>query len=287
MKFSVVTPSFRSSQWLKLCIASVADQGVEVEHIVQDAASDDDTQHWLPHDQRVKAFIEKDGGMYDAINRGYRRASGDILSHLNSDEQYLPGALAAVGDFFAQNPGVEVVFGGAVVTDHNGHYLCHRLPLIPRRHEIWFRLPVLTCSLFIRRRVVHERGLFFDTQWRALGDLHWVAALIQNGVPMSVLPGVQSVFTDTGDNLGASPSAHREYRAMLARVPVWVRALRPILVLQNQLRRVAAGHLSLEPTSYSIYTLQSSALRVAMDVPKPTAFWKNRGRSAGGALRID
>ena len=44
----------------------------------------------------VKAFIEKDSGMYDAVNRGFRRAQGDILAYINCDEQYLPGALQAV-----------------------------------------------------------------------------------------------------------------------------------------------------------------------------------------------
>ena len=71
---------------------------------MQDSCSDDGTQDWLPHDPRVKAFIEKDGGMYDAVNRGYRRATGDILAYLNCDEQYLPGALAAVEKFFAAHP---------------------------------------------------------------------------------------------------------------------------------------------------------------------------------------
>src|SRR5271155_3382250 len=104
MRFSVVTPSFRQSQWLKLCVASVADQGVEVEHIVQDACSDDGTLDWLLTDPRVKAFSEKDAGMYDAVNRGLRRASGQILSYLNCDEQYLPGALQAVGDYFERHP---------------------------------------------------------------------------------------------------------------------------------------------------------------------------------------
>ena len=102
MKFSIITPSFRNSAWLKLCIASIADQSeVEFEHIVQDSCSDDDTKNWLPNETRVKAFIEKDSGMYDAVNRGFRRAQGDILAYLNCDEQYLPGALKMVGDFFA------------------------------------------------------------------------------------------------------------------------------------------------------------------------------------------
>src|SRR5580698_4334684 len=128
VKFSIITPSFRSSAWLKLCIASVADQqGVEMEHIVQDSCSDDGTQDWLLRDQRVKAFVEKDGGMYDAVNRGYRRATGDILAYLNCDEQYLPGALAAMKKFFTAHPRVEVALAGSIVTDGDGNYLCHRL----------------------------------------------------------------------------------------------------------------------------------------------------------------
>ena len=55
MQFSIITPSFRASEWLKLCIPSVADQGVELEHIVQDSVSDDGTMDWLPQDARVKA----------------------------------------------------------------------------------------------------------------------------------------------------------------------------------------------------------------------------------------
>src|SRR5262245_29300293 len=99
MEFSIITPSFRNSDWLKLCIASVADQDVEHEHIVQDSCSDDDTPKWLPHDTRVRAYIEKDRGMYDAVNRGLARASGEILAYINCDEQYLLGALKLVWKF--------------------------------------------------------------------------------------------------------------------------------------------------------------------------------------------
>jgi len=49
---------------------------------------------------RVTAFIEKDSGMYDASNRGLRRARGEILAYINCDEQYLPGALHRFGPFF-------------------------------------------------------------------------------------------------------------------------------------------------------------------------------------------
>ena len=171
MKFSIITPSFRNSDWLKLCIPSVADQSeVEVEHIVQDSCSDDDTKNWLPKDTRVKAFIEKDSGMYDAVNRGFRRVQGDVLAYLNCDEQYLPRALKTVGDFFTAHPQIEAVFTDSIVADPDGNYICHRPSLVPRKHSMWVRFPVLTCGVFIRRSVAAERGILFDTKWRDLGD---------------------------------------------------------------------------------------------------------------------
>ena len=277
MTFSIVTPSFRNSNWLRLCIASVADQaGVEVEHIVQDACSDDGTQDWLPRDKRVRAFIEKDGGMYDAVNRGYRRATGDILAYLNCDEQYLPGALEAVHDFFDRHPQIEVILPGTIVTDSKGKYICHRHSLVPHPQHVWFRFPVLTSSVFIRRRVIHERGLFFDTRWRDLGDFHWMLALMKNKVPMKVFDHFTSVFADTGENMNLKPNAVREKEETTAMTPRWVRLLKPVWIGHHRLRRLAAGHFALKPTSYSIYTLRSAEQRVQFEVPKPTAVWWNR-----------
>ena len=277
MSFSIVTPSFRNSEWLKLCIASVADQqGVELEHIVQDSCSDDGTQDWLPHDARVKALIEKDSGMYDAVNRGYRRATGDILAYLNCDEQYLPGALKTVQDFFEANPLVEVLLAGSIITDGDGKYVCHRHALVPHPQGVWFRFMVLTSSIFIRRKVIHERGLYFDTQWRDLGDFHWVQSLMKNRVRMAVSDEFTSVFADTGENMNLKPNALREKAATEAMIPRWVKTLKPFWILNHRLRRLGRGHFHLPPTSYAIYTKASPARRATIDVPKPTAVWWNR-----------
>lgn len=277
MKFSIITPSFRNSAWLKLCIASVADQqGVEKEHIVQDSCSDDGTQDWLPQDRRVKAFVEKDGGMYDAVNRGYRRATGDILAYLNCDEQYLPGALAAVEKYFLAHPEVEVALAGSIVTDGDGNYLCHRHSMVPSSYHVWFRFPILTSGIFIRRKVIHERGILFDTQWRDLGDFHWVLELMRQKVPMAVCNTFTSVFADTGNNMNLKPNAIREKKETEKMIPAWLRLLRPWWILLHRLRRLRAGHFQLTATSYSIYTRQSPSQRVTIQVPKPTAVWLNR-----------
>jgi glycosyltransferase involved in cell wall biosynthesis len=277
MKFSIITPSFRSAEWLKLCIASVADQsGVEFEHIVQDSCSDDGTQEWLPHDPRVKAFIEKDNGMYDAVNRGYRRATGDILAYLNCDEQYLPGALATVKNFFETHPDIEVLLAGSIITDGQGEYICHRQLMVPNQRHVWFRFPVLTSSVFIRRSVIDQRKIFFDPHWRDLGDFHWIFALMKAKVPMAVCPEFVSVFADTGENMNLKPNAIREMKETKNMIPLWLRPLQPLWILSHRWRRLRAGHFSLAATSYAIYTKHSPDQRVEFKVPKPTAVWWNR-----------
>ena len=277
MTFSIITPSFRNADWLKLCIASVADQTeVTLEHIVQDSCSDDGTQDWLPHDSRVKACIEKDAGMYDAVNRGFRRATGDILAYLNCDEQYLPGALATVEKFFAANPTVEVLLAGSIIVDGSGHYLCHRHTMVPNQNHIWCRFPVLTSSIFIRRRGIHERGIHFDTHWRDLGDFHWVLALMKQDVPMAAINEFTSVFADTGNNMNLKPNALREKQATDAMTPAWLSVLKPMWIVNHRLRRMAAGHFTLKPTQYALYTRGAPDRRLTYYVPRPTAVWWNR-----------
>jgi hypothetical protein len=154
--------------------------------------------------------------------------------------------------------------------------VCHRHAQKPHPQHIWFRFSQLTAAIFIRRRVIHERGIFFDPRWRVAGDFHWVRALLSHKVPMKEMDGFPSVFADTGDNLCLSPNAIRETRETLALAPGWVRALKPVWIVHHRLRRLAAGHFSLKPASYFLYTLQSPEQRVRLDVPKPTAIWWNR-----------
>ena len=267
MQFSIITPSFRGSDWLKLCIASVADQCVEVEHIVQDSCSDDGTLEWLPRDPRVKAFVEKDAGMYDAINRGLRRASGEILACLNADEQYLPGTLAAVDDCFRQHPEAEVVFGDVLVVGRDGGYLRSRQASVPRRYHTWVsdNLSISSCGTFFRRSLIEKRGLFFDPRLQSLGDVVWMLKLIEQRVPMKLLGQFTSVFAETGQNFGWGPRTKEERAGLVATAPAWSRGVRPLIVLHYRLRRLLAGHYFQKPFRYSLYTLASPAARVTMN----------------------
>lgn len=94
----------------------------------------------------------------------------------------------------------------------------------------------------------------------------------QQGVELE--PIAQDSCSD--DNLCLSPGATKEFKETLALPAGWVRALKPLWITHHRLRRLAAGHFSLKPASYAIYTRQSLEQRVRFDVPKPTAVWWNR-----------
>lgn len=115
MKVSVVTPSYNQGRFLARTLASVAaQQGVEHDHVVFDAASTDETLEVLrAAGPSVRWVSEKDRGQAHAVNKGIAASDGEIIGWLNSDDLYYPGALAAVVDYFERHPDVDVVYGEA------------------------------------------------------------------------------------------------------------------------------------------------------------------------------
>ncbi len=277
-KFSIITPSFRQLDWLKLCAASIADQNAApVEHIVQDAGTGPELEAWAAGQPGLQLFVEKDRGMYDAINRGLRRATGEIVAYLNCDEQYLPGALAAVERFFSEHPDVDIVFGDVVVVDEKGGYLCSRAVVLPKlNHTHVCTLGVFTAATFFRHSLLEKHGLFFSDAWRATGDAVWVLELLRKKVKMALLGQFVSTSTDTGENLILGPDAVAEQIRLRESAPTWVQKLAPLWVLEFRLRRLLAGVYWPRPLSYSIYTAESPAERQTFRVEKPTFVWRGR-----------
>jgi glycosyltransferase involved in cell wall biosynthesis len=117
-KISCITPSFNQAAFLEETIASVLDQDYpNLEYIVIDGGSTDGSveilrrhQHWLAY-----CVSEPDRGQVHAINKGLRRATGEIVAFLNSDDLYLPGTLKAVDEFFRLHPKCQWLCGDTIL----------------------------------------------------------------------------------------------------------------------------------------------------------------------------
>ncbi|WP_019233253.1 glycosyltransferase [Legionella anisa] len=94
-KISVVTPSFNQGPFLRQCIESVLSQNYpNLEYIIIDGGSDDDSLSIIHEFEPYLTYwvSEPDKGQSDAINKGFMKASGELVAWLNSDDYYLPGA---------------------------------------------------------------------------------------------------------------------------------------------------------------------------------------------------
>ncbi|MFC4599694.1 glycosyltransferase [Cohnella hongkongensis] len=119
---TIVTPSFNQGKFIRETIESVLSQDYKnVEYIVMDGGSTDETVDILKsYGDRIQWVSEKDGGQADAVNKGIRKAKGEIIGWLNSDDTYLPGAISQAVRFFQRQKDVGMVYGEGYHTTENG-----------------------------------------------------------------------------------------------------------------------------------------------------------------------
>ena len=282
--FTIITPSFGQLDHLACCIASVADQeGVEVEHIVQDGGTKgfadfakQMAQQWPNRNGYQRIMVsEQDGGMYDAINRGLKRAKGKVCAYLNCDEQYLSGALDVVQEFLKNRIDVEVVMGDVIIVGKDGEAVCHRKMVKPGLAHTWTcHFGALTAGIFFREKLVNE-GLLFDTSYRVASDAEWFVRVLQSGKKVQPLRKTTSTFMESGENLGLSSAAKEERARLDASAPPYFRALRSVWVLMHRLRRLWSGAHRSEDVSYGIYLPKQSG-RKAFTAKRLRTTWPGR-----------
>jgi len=168
-RITVITPSLNQGSFIGQTIDSVLDQSYpDLEYIIIDGGSTDNTLAVLKkYSGRISWVSEEDAGQSNAINKGLRMASGEIITYLNSDDIYHPGALTAVGEFFASHPEVAWLTGRCRIIDICGAEIRRAITLyknfwlLTNSHRVLQILDFISQpATFWRREVIDEIGEF-------------------------------------------------------------------------------------------------------------------------------
>jgi glycosyltransferase involved in cell wall biosynthesis len=274
---SVVTPSFNMLGYLQRCCASVADQeNVRHEHIVMDGGSSDRTRDWLRRHPSLISEARRDNGMYDAVNKGFLIARGNIVSHLNCDEQYLPKTLDFVVNYFRDRPEVDVLFGDVLTVRPDGSLISYRKGYRPVGSVILVSpLHVYTAAMFLRRRVIEDNQLY-DASYKDIGDAEFVLRLLRAGYRIEHVSRYMSTFTMTGHNRSARVTTiPEEIKRFRKHAPWWVSRFRPAWRAAGYgMKLVNGAYSEKRPIGYSIYGSGETATRTDFIARKASFRWR-------------
>lgn len=194
MRITIITVSFNSVKTIENTILSVSMQNYEdVEHLVIDGQSTDGTIHLVRKQvgPKLRLISESDDGMYDAMNKGIRHASGEIIGILNSDDCYVhSNVLYEVVDAFLNDPSLDVVLGDVDFIDSIKSEKSYRYysALGFKSWMFYFGLMPPHPGIFIRKTAYARIGLY-KTNYKIAADFDLLLRLLKiNG----------SKFTSTG-----------------------------------------------------------------------------------------
>lgn len=198
----IVTPSFNQAPWINATIQSVLRQDyAPIRYIVMDGGSTDGTVDILRrYDGRIEWISQADSGQTDAINKGFARCDGEILTWLNSDDTLEPGAVRAAVEFLNAQPEVAGVYGDANFIDPAGRRIgrCAHVEPFNRHRLLQYSDFIVQPAAFFRRSAFEAvGGLDASLHWAMDYDL-WLK--IARHYKMAYIPQVMANYRWFGAN---------------------------------------------------------------------------------------
>ena len=260
MKISIVTPSFNQADYLDETIRSVLDQNYpDLEYLIADGASTDGSVVLIKeYSERLAWWVsEIDGGQADAINKGFSRATGEIIAWLNSDDYYLPETLDTVAKLFEENPDAGIIYGDVLSVDGEGNPInVQRFDQYSVEDLMQFKI-ISQPGVFIRRSILEQAGYLDETYHFLLDHQLWLR--IAQLAPMFYVPQTLAVarYHDDAKNI-----AHAEkFGAEAFKILEWMDT-QPMLrsLLKENRKKVLAGAHHLD----AFYLVEAGKMRAGL-----------------------
>lgn len=180
-KISVVTPSYNQAQFLEKTILSVLNQNYpNLEYIIIDGGSSDGSTEIIKKYEKYLAYwvSEKDKGMYEAINKGLKIATGDILAYLNSDDLYNPDTLKIIAQYLTRNSETMAIYSDCEMIDKNDNFLyIYHFPKFKFSNYIALNWSYIPQPTTFWRRIINEKLGNFDVSFKMAGDYEFFARI--------------------------------------------------------------------------------------------------------------
>jgi glycosyltransferase involved in cell wall biosynthesis len=204
MKISVITATLNSADFLHECIASVLRQeGGEVEHIIVDGGSTDDTLQIARANPHLRVIVRLGCSIYEAWNIGLDVATGDLIGFCNSDDYYVPNAFACIRQKAAARPDAWMISGKAVqfVREPTGTevILAEHFDKVPNRlhlEDLDVFGPAPNARFFTRKLI--SRIGKFDTRFRLGSDCAYLMEIALLRLPVAHVPDVVYYYRSHG-----------------------------------------------------------------------------------------
>lgn len=227
IRISIVTITYNAAKVLQRTLDSVSSQTYSgIEHLIIDGASKDGTVAMAEaYRQRVSYDViiqsEPDKGIYDAMNKGLQRATGDYIVFMNAgDTFHEPATLELLTHNPSSSPAV--FYGDTDIVDAEGRFLRKRHLSAPERLT-WrsFRQGMLVCHQAFYARLDIARNIPYDLQFRHSADVDWCIRVMKEaerlGLPMVNVHAVVADFLDGGDSTQNHRASLRERFAVMRR----------------------------------------------------------------------
>jgi glycosyltransferase involved in cell wall biosynthesis len=179
MKLSIVTPSYNQGEFIEQTITSVLMQKInELEYIIIDGGSNDNTIEILKkYDKYLTYWIsEPDSGQTNAINKGLKISTGEIVAYICSDDYYDSNVFDLVISIFKNNKDIDIIYGGCTFIDEFSKTL--RIKKVDKysNTKLLVKNIIWQPTVFMRRNVIDSCGYFDEKLNFAMDYEYWLRA---------------------------------------------------------------------------------------------------------------